>query len=508
MATDKITAGITGNHSEKRYTQEQMQDIVEEQLSYLQNDFLVQEYANLVNFDSTGNGQYSEQARRKLVDRSRMSVLTNPVCKQIVYLYVNYGVGSGLSFLGMGGPGARKSGNQVVLESILSNPKNWKMFSTFGQRKTAKIGLQDGENFFAIFGTGKNTVYRRVDSLSIIYDVAGGDMMSGVATNPKDYEESRYYVQTIVGALDVPERYVVYRDWMNDNWEDGVLNDGTVIRVTGKGKKRKAKFSKDGKTVDVKNVTVSNAQMYHWLFDGDGQRGVPLLNTSMAWCQAQAAFMRDRLAIMRGIATWLYDVKVKGGQKGVNVVTDEYGSTLSNTNSNESNPKPVAGSYRVHNSAVDWKPVPQETGANAARIDGDALMAQAGLGSGIYPQFLGHGELQNYAQSNSMLGPMHKQWEAFQEQLEDMYMTMFRIAGIQVEVNSPELIRKDTPAMLDGFGKIAAVIPGLTGSDELISQILTLFGLDNEETIMKEIQKARKKMPPPEPPPKEPPEGD
>jgi hypothetical protein len=408
----------------------------------------------------------------------------------------------------------RRTKDDVILKAILDNPKNSKFFSTFGQRKTAKRGLNDGENFFAIFGTGKATKYRRLDSLSIGYTPKeySNTQNTGIATNPEDADETRYYIQTITDSMGNPASYVVYRDWQNTAWEDGVLEDGTKIVVTGMGKKRRVMFVNESKPIaDVTpkkpdgstNVTVSNAQVYHWLFDGDGPRGIPLLNTSLIWCKMQTLFMKNRVAIMNAIAQFAYDVKVKGGSAGVAVVKDAYGSTLSNSNTNEAKPSVAPGAYNIHNGASEWKAVKQDTGADAAQVDGDMLMNQAGVGAGIFSNFLGVGSSQNYAQSNSMEGPMFKAFSTYVEQLEDMFQTLFRIAGIRVEVNTPELIRKDTPAMLDGFAKLAAVMPGLTGSEEMMRQVLTLFGVDNEELVVKEIKEAADNLPdvPPTAPP-------
>jgi hypothetical protein len=492
---DKLTAALTANANTKKFTADEVGDQVQAMLSHLQRDFLIHGLSKHA-FCNDDTGMLEELERRDLVCHSRWSVLSSPICKQIVALYVNYGIGPGLSFNGKGKSKTAQERNQRLLEQILANPRNAKFFNTFGQRKTAKKGLTDGENFFAVFGSGANAIFRRIDSLTIYWEPTSGMINSGIATNPDDADETRYYVQTLKDNKG-KSKHVIYVDWTNSAKEDGVLEDGTRISINGDS----VIFTKDDKDVTPKTeITISNSKAYQWLFDGEGLRGIPLLNTSLVWCKAQSLFMRDRVAIMRGIATWLYDVKVKGGQKGVDVITSEYDSTLSNTNYNESNPKPVAGGARVHNGAVEWKPVPQETGADAARVDGDMLMNQAGIGAGVMAQYLGRGDLPNYAMANSMEGPMLKQWESYQEQLEDMFQTLFRIAGLEVEVNTPELIRKDTPAMLDGFGKIAQVVPGLTQSQELIRQILTLFNLDNEDTIVKEIEDAIRNMPEPQEP--------
>jgi hypothetical protein len=431
-----------------------------------------------------------EHQRVQMVCDGRQMVLTNPVAKQVRALWTNYGVGTGFDWR------PRTQGAKAIVDAVTQNPDNKCVFSVKGQRKTSDIYLTDGELFWVVFGAGMDAKLRRIDTLEI----------TDIAYDPNDFESSRYYIRTL-GAHGIQERKVIYADWRNTSLLDGVLRDGTRVNVKETKTGADIKFI-DPRTGHTKNEATpitfaKGASMYHDMFDGTGRRGQSLFIATLPWLHAQNHFMRDRTAIMSALATHAYKAKVKGGQAAVTAMVSQIKSTLSNTNPIDDNPKYTAGSTWVENDSINLEAMKQETGAAAARVDGDMLMNQAGLGAGIFAQYLGRGDLPNYAMANSMEGPMVKQWEAYQEQLEDLYQVLFRVilrgavkpkAEI-VDVDTPELIRKDTPAMVDAITKLYAVNPALAGSDEMTLQLLTLFDIDNPQLVIEQIKAAPKPEP-------------
>ena len=414
-----------------------------------------------------------EHQRIQMVCDARQMVLTNPVAKQVRALWTNYGVGTGFDWR------PRTQGAKAIIDAVTHNPDNKCIFSAKGQRKTSDIYLTDGELFLAVFGTGTSAKIRRIDTLEI----------TDIAYDPNDFETPRYYIRTL-GAHGLAERRIIYSDWSNKSNLDGVLRDGTRINVK--------ETSSGAENETTPTTFAKGASMYHDMFDGTGRRGQSLFIATLPWLHAQNHFMRDRTAIMSALATHAYKAKVKGGQAAVTSMVNQIKSTLSNTNTIDDNPKNTAGNTWVENDSISLEAMKQETGAAAARVDGDMLMNQAGLGAGIFAQYLGRGDLPNYAMANSMEGPMVKQWEAYQEQLEDLYQVLFRVilrgavkpkAEI-VDVDTPELIRKDTPAMIDSVTKLWSVMPELAASDEMKLQILTLFDIDNPQLVLEQIKAA------------------
>lgn len=427
-----------------------------------------------------------ENQRRQMVCDSRAIVLTNPVAKQVRSLWTNYGVGTGFDWR------PRTNAAKVIIDAATNNPENKCIFSAKGQRKTSDVYLTDGEVFFAVFGTGPSAKFRRIDTLQI----------TDIAYAPDDVDAVRYYIRT-VGALGIPGRKIVYADWRNPDLLDGVLSDGTRVRVNNTGTSAIVQLYHARTNQLLGQQTpitfAKGASMYHDQFDGTGRRGLSLFVSSLPWLQAQNCFMRDRVAIMSSLAQHSYKIKTKGGSAAVNAIVNQVKSTLSNSSPIDDNPKYAAGSTWVENESVNLEAMKQETGASAARVDGDMLMNQAGLGAGVFSQYLGRGDLPNYAMANSMEGPMVKQWESYQEQLEDLYQTLFRIVlrgavkpkAQIVDVDTPELIRKDTPAVIDSVTKLWSVMPELAGSDEMKLQVLTLFNIDNPQLVLEQIKSKR-----------------
>jgi hypothetical protein len=426
-----------------------------------------------------------EEQRVQMVCDSRAMVLTNPVAKQVRSVWTNYGVGTGYTWK----PRTQKA--KVIVDAITANPDNKCVFSAKSQRKTSDIYLTDGEIFWVVFGAGMSAKWRRIDTLEI----------TDIAYDPNDFETPRYYIRTL-GAFGQAERKIVYRDWRNTDNLDGVLRDGTRITVRESSTGASITLT-DSKTNNPINQTtpitfVKGASMYHDMFDGTGRRGLSLFVATLPWLHAQNHFARDRVAIMTALASHAYKAKVKGGQAAVTAMVNQIKSTLSNTAPIDDNPKNTAGSTWVENDAISLEAMKQETGAAAARVDGEMLMNQAGVGAGIFPQYLGAGNLPNYAMANSMEGPMLKQFASYQRQVEDMYQVLFRISlrgavkpkSEIVDVDTPELIRKDTPAMVDAITKLYAVNPALAGSDEMTLQLLTLFDIDNPQLVIEQIKAA------------------
>ena len=159
----------------------------------------------------------------------------------------------------------------------------------------------------------------------------------------------------------------------------------------------------------------------------------------------------------------------------------------------------------MFNDGVDLESADMDTGADSAKEDGLSIMRMAGLGAGVFPQYLGDGDMANYAMANTMELPLTKQWNAFQHILQNMYSDIFGIVlehvsprrnrvKRHVDIYLPELIRKELAKVVDALSKLYSVTPGIAESEEMLRHVLSLFDIDNTQLVIDEIKKARSEM--------------
>lgn len=391
----------------------------------------------------------SPQKREALVARARTMSVLNPLAKQSVALWRNYGVGTGIEYR------TDDEKAKALLNAVWKNPANQCVFSFQGQRTLSDVFQTDGEIFLAIFLDREQTKVRCIDPLQI----------TEIYTDPEDSGQVLGYKRVIGRGKDETKYYA---DWTNSD-----LTPAT-----------------DGKN---KILFEPAPIVYHVKFAGRGMRGEPNLSASLDWMHVQQLFMRDRVAIMRMLAVFVLALKAKGAtQNQLDSIMANFKTTLTGT-TNESVPKFAAGSMFGENENVELRTMQQETGADAAKVDGDMLVNMAGLGSGIFPQYFGTGNLTNYAQANSMEGPMFKQFEAYQQLFKETFQTLFEIiltnSGIQdaqVQIEMNPIIRRDTPAVLDALTKLISAVPGLSSSSEFLKQALKFVELRNLDKIVEE----------------------
>jgi len=445
-----------------------------------------------------GSGGITDAQRIEIVSTARRYVVVNPMARQGRNLWTNYGISNGIEY-------KPTDAAKDTADKFWTNPKNREIFSSAGQRRLSHMGVTDGELFYAFFGTGSDTLVRTVDALQV----------SEIAYAEGDACVPLWYVRKF-RTSDGKESFILYPDFRNTDLEDGVTGNGFRISNKGQSVTKDKKdytldlvegiYQTDEMTTNVRIKFNPNSRMYHWIFDGTGERGESVFTSSIDWIKAQQLFMRDRISIMRAIATFAKKIKFKGGQAIANTLKSFFGTSTTSTDGSETNPKIAAGSTFIGNDAFDMEAVNHDTGAQAAKTDGDMLVVMQGVGLGIFPQYYGAGNLQNYAQANTMEGPMFKQWQAYQENLKSMFKTIFFIAlesgglsgeDVVVGISMDEIIRRDTPAMLDAMTKVFGFFPELIQSEEIQRQLLDLFGMDNLDSIIEEVKEILKNAPAP-----------
>lgn len=199
---------------------------------------------------------------------------------------------------------------------------------------------------------------------------------------------------------------------------------------------------------------------------------------------------------MQTIAMFAREIKMKGGQAAVNSLLSQFSITEDQSNTIHG-PFNTPGSTWVGNQGVDLKPTSQETGAEAARVDGGMLIQSIGVGAGVFPHYLGSGESFRLATAGAMEPPMVKAFQGFQQVLIDEYWYLMEwiIDGPSVRKNLdldfPMVETRDMSKYLHAVNEVANTFPRLKELEDFVKFTLTQVGFRNTD----EVYERYKKMP-------------
>jgi hypothetical protein len=408
----------------------------------------------------TGGGVVPEKARRETVNSARVFGVYDGLSKEIINLYVNFGVGTGITWhMPEDNTEALK-----VLTAFWNDPDNAVVFSMQGQRGTGRDLLTDGELPFVLFtGDGAGQVkVRPMDPLQII----------DIATNPEDVYDETHIVRRYTPRGQSQPKTVIYRTINNPDDNPGVDQDGKEVTAS---------------------PGTDDAVVYLMRLDTVVGRGNSLLTPVIEWAKAHREFMIARIAIEQQLAKYVRDVEVKGGAGAVSAEAARMEARLAARS--ESNQE-KASSY-VHNPGLKVTPTSQETGASAAQVDGGMILQRVGAGAGVYPIYLGAGESFRLATATAMETPMLRTFQAFQALINDMYKTIFKFVlddtnvaddKQAVDIDKREIFPQDVEKALKGVETTVNAFPDLAFSEELQKVALGLAGVSDVDTAIENLK--------------------
>lgn len=439
-----------------------MSDLVEaaKQIRESLEGGLLEEDSQWVRAGTTGEA-LSETDRIEVVRQSRHWAMRDGLSKQIVRLWLNYGIGLGATW------DSKEDKVSSIIKPVWNDRRNRSVFTTKGQRELGRSFLVDGEVF--IVGFGKDpVVWRRIDSTEI----------EAIATDPEDKYSKRYYVRrTSNGGT------TIYRDAFYYGDDPGVTDSGTTVE------------SKDARTDSV---------MIHSSNEVCSGRGIPLLVASIEWARSHRRFMRGRVAIQEELSRIARRVKVKGGPERVDAVKArmEAARAARRSKTNDS----AMATTRIENENEQMENMGFDTGAGAAQVDGSMLLQISGVGAGIFPHYLGGGEAFRLATADAMESPMLTSFSAYQDDIKSLYRDMFDYvlmsAGVDVEkaenlytLELPDVFMLNSPASIAVIEGLVRSFPKLSESDTLAVYAMSRVGVKDPQRVMEEV-----KALPPKPP--------
>jgi hypothetical protein len=412
----------------------------------------------------TQNDAYLEQTRRAAVAQARLLVRNDVVTRAVIRLWTDFGFGQHIEIT----PRSRTADR--VWTEFESAPRNRTVMSRRAMPRLSNKLLVDGELFLAYFAS-------RVDGTTTVR-IVRPEEITDLISHPDDHENVLYYRRQYSVAGDDPTpRVLYYPNYQAD------ADDLARYRPT------------DG-VIASDESPLTDVTMMHVSFEPQDLRGWPLMSAGAPWSIAYRNFLSDRVAVVAAVARFVDKVASKGGSRSVIAMRQKLESAMSSFGA-DGNTQPLAGSTWISNEAVDRTRMPLTTGAGDAATDGLGLISQAGLGGGVYPQWLGRGDTTSITRGHEMESPMERMWTRYQALWSDVFRDMveivlhfkelyggMRFANREVDVSTDSLLQVN----LDSFSRSVALLTdrGILPLRVGMEQTLQAFNVKNVNSIVRE----------------------
>lgn len=261
--------------------------------------------------------EFSQAGLRTISKLARILFLKNPLIGRGVRLHAFYVFGRGVNV------NAKDDTINAVIQAFLDDEENQRELTGSIARKQKDIDLRlDGNLFFILF-THPVTGKVRIGTIDF-------NEIDDIICDPNNKNKVWFYKRT----------------WSYDNWD---LSTGTYTPTTTTRYYRDFRYYTGVGVTRIGDFDVDPNPIYHIKVGGfsNWKFGVSEVYSALDWAKAYKNFLTDFATVVRALASFAWDVKVKGGSRGVTAAKDKLGTTFasgSSAESTERNPPPVKGS--------------------------------------------------------------------------------------------------------------------------------------------------------------------
>jgi hypothetical protein len=427
-------------------------------------------------------GQPDEHDRLLEVEQARYLYMYDVLTGYSIRLWTNFGFGQTVDII------PRDEAAVEVWDEFFTARRNRALLGERTIHKLSDMVLTDGELFLVFFvGIDGKTTMRRIPT----------EQIKQIVSDPNDAETPLWYKREYTPE-EQPESgpvTIYYPDW---------------AAAPDDLRRAKAKLPQDAVFADAEaQKTFTKVVVLHAAHNTIKRRGWPITVSAAPWSSEHKKFRENRAAVQRSRATFVDQLKVKGGKRGVDMVQNKLASTLATGGGNnlETNPAATAGSMLVTNEAVEVIRQNLSTGAADAKTDGEALSWLTLLGLGIFPHYAGMGDAYKLATATSMETPIKRQWQRYQLWWSDLWGDIAECVlrnyeeqrgqrnlfdTYEVDVNTDSLVQADLTqikTLLDGI--VSAVssnnldaMAGTLSVRKLLQLALQTMGIANVDDII------------------------
>lgn len=325
--------------------------------------------------------EFSLQHLHKVVARSRLFFIANPLINRAVSLQCDYVFAQGINI-----QATNDLVNQVI-QNFLSDRMNRREFTGHQARLMKEQTLMiDGNVFLVLFtdklGTGK------VQIRSVIVEE-----ITDIITNPDDANEVWFY----------------QREWTtyvgNEYKQNKVLYPDIDYTPTNKP------TSRNGVPI------LWDAPIYHIKVGGlsKSRYGVPETYSALDWANAHRRMLEDWATIVKAYAMFAFKLTVSGNQRSIAAATTKLGTTVTSDSGRERNPTPLTASmFTRTKDGADIEPI-KTAGATTNASDARELMMMVAAAMGLPMTFFGDVDTGNLATAKTLDRPTELKFRSRQQ---------------------------------------------------------------------------------------------
>ena len=378
-------------NSEHRKLQEGIQELYRE----LEN-------IGWVNINDTGSNsqEAAQESYEKMVKRSRLAFIKNPLVAQAVNLTTFYTFGAGIQK-----PKAAEGNTEVqdLINKFWDDPDNLlSLTSAEAQLKLSNKFQYDGEIALMLQVDFDGSVYARVvDPLSIM----------AIVYSPTDNMRPLYYKRKVRGSV---ERYEYVPDYQNGAAVMALAGDASHMEA-------QAELLKFGTGDQIRE----RAFIIHVKANNDvlDMRGVPEVWRALDWMNSNSKISGDMASFINAQSQYAWEKKIKGTRAQVASAAARIRQNPNQLN----NPSYQAGATIVANDGVENRPIALPSSSATVFETGirrTLLMVCAAFG--IMEHYFGDPQTGNLATTTAMELPMLKKFQAKQKLWESIFQAVLQ----------------------------------------------------------------------------------
>lgn len=345
--------------------------------------------------------EFSRDHLRKMISKSRLFYLQNPLIRRAVTLEADYVFAQGVTI-----QGTSESVNTVIQE-FLDDPGNKREFSSHSARlskeRTQKI---DGNIFFVLFTDKQNTGKVNIRSIMV-------DEITDIISNPDDSNDVWFYK----------------REWMpvNENGVSGELQSAYYPDInymprvqalpktgpiqTGVGSRNDIPIYWDAPIIHVKTGALEKSRF-----------GAPETYPALNWARSHSQMLDNWASIVAAHARFAFRLTTPGNKSSVVAARNKFQTTVGTGDLQERNPAPTVGSVFVRQKdGADIEPI-KTAGATTSARDARELRIMVAAAMGLPdPMLSGEVDVGNLATAKTLDRPTELKFRSRQKMWEDVY---------------------------------------------------------------------------------------
>lgn len=400
-------------------------DLFQERIAELE---LAREDIGWVRLGGESSYEFSFDFLKKIIARSRLFFLRNPLINRGVSLQSDYVFGQGVNI-----QGTNDIVNSVVQE-FLDDPQNKREFTSHVARLQKEQTLMlDGNVFFVLFTDKTNSGAVQIRSILV-------DEITEIVTNPDDSNEVWFYK----------------REWTSDsrdsssktvNIKRNVVYYPDINYMPILGRLPRTRYEKpiywDAPILHVKTGGLAKSRM-----------GVPETYSALDWANAHRKMLEDWATIISMLARYSFKVTTAGNKDSVVAAKRKLSTTVSATSSVEKNPPTTAGGLFIRSKeGTDIEPI-KTNGATTSAQDSRQLRLMVASALGLPdPMLSGEVDTGNLATAQTLDRPTELKFRSRQKLWEDVTLEILNWV-IRWAIEAPNgLLSKDVSISFDNRGK-------------------------------------------------------